>query len=58
MKLFLIRERNDKIIMQNFCTLEVQKTLYYKGESDGDIDIDGAVQCSAVQFSAVQCIIL
>ena len=41
--------------MQNFCTLEVQNTLYYNGESDGDTDIDGAVQCSAVQCSAVQC---
>ena len=51
--------------MQNFCTLKEQKTVISTGDSETDVDIDGAVQCGivqcsllhymAVQFSVVQC---
>ena len=33
----------------------VQKTQIYEGESYGDTDIDGAVQCSTLHYIAVQC---
>ena len=62
-KFFFFTKNVIKIEYNTFIFLKVQKKLIYKGESDGNIGVDvavqhGAVQCSLVHYISVWCSVL